>query len=328
MNEQITETNEEVTRETTAEPSIVPEDIPSMDDFSEELSRSFRTYQPGDIVTGTVIGISDTEVTIDLGSYAEGIIKLEELSNDPRFSIQADVAIGEEISAVFLREDREGNLLLSRKKADDVLAWDKLRAMQADEETAVVKVAQAVNGGVVTYLHGIRAFIPASKLDVSYVEDLASYVGKNLTVQVITVDEANEKLVLSAKDAALKQALSEKVSRAARLPIGTVTTGKVEKIMPFGAFVALSDGLSGLVHISQICEKRIKSPNEVLKLGEEVKVKILDVRDGKISLSIKAADEKAEAADEIEDSEETFLEYSDREAATTGLGALLKNLKL
>lgn len=301
-----------------------PESIPSMSEFEAQINRSFRKLMPGDIVTGTVIGISDSEVTVDLNSYAEGIIKLEELSNDPRFSIKADVRLGEEISATVLREDRSGNILLSRRQADDVLAWDKLRAMLADRTPAAVKIAQAVNGGVVTYLHGIRAFIPASKLDINYVEDLGSYVGRELTVQVITADEAAGKLVLSAKDIALEKAISEKNSRAARLPIGSVVSGKVEKIMPFGAFIDLGSGLSGLVHISQICEKRIKSANEVLRTGETVNVKILDVKDGKISLSIKAVNEK----DETEDAEAAPLEYSSGEEATTGLGALLKNIKL
>lgn len=301
-----------------------PEIIPSMAEFETQINHSFRKLMPGDIVTGTVIGISDSEVTVDLNSYAEGIIKLEELSNDPRFSIKADVQLGEEISATVLREDRDGNILLSRKQADDVLAWNTLKTMLADRTVATVKIAQAVNGGVVTYLHGIRAFIPASKLDISYVEDLDAYVGRELSVQVITVDEAEKKLVLSAKDIALEKAISEKNSRAARLPIGSVVSGKVEKIMPFGAFIDLGNGLSGLVHISQICEKRIKSPNEVLKLGEEVNVKILDVKDGKISLSIKAVNEK----DEAEEAEAAPLEFSSGEEATTGLGALLKNIKL
>ncbi len=324
MSEELLE-NQNTTVETEATPAVEPEIIPSMAEFEDELNRSFHKYVPGDIVTGTVIGISDSEVTVDLGSYAEGIIKIDELSNDPRFSIKADVAIGETISATVLREDREGNLLLSRKQADDVLAWDALKEMMNERKTAVVKVSQAVNGGVVTYLQGIRAFIPASKLDVTYVEDVESYVGKELTVTVITVDEEAKKLVLSAKDVALERALAEKSSRVSRLPIGTVTTGTVEKIMPFGAFVNLGNDLSGLVHISQICEKRIKSPNEVIKVGEEVKVKILDVKDGKISLSIKAAEEKDEVVEEIE---EAPMEYSSGEEAATSLGALLKGLKL
>ncbi len=165
-----------------AVPATEPEAIPSMAEFESQIDHSFRKLKTGDIVTGTVIGISDTEVTVDLNSYAEGIIKQEELSNDPRFSIKADIKIGEEISATVLREDRDGNILLSRKQADDVLAWDILNTMMAERTPATVKVAQVVNAGVVTYLNGIRGFIPASKLDINYVEDLSTFVGKERTL--------------------------------------------------------------------------------------------------------------------------------------------------
>ena len=165
---------------TPAEETTATETTPSMDDFKYEISQSFRKLESGDIVKGTVIGVSDTEVTVDLGCYAEGIIKLEELSNDPRFSIKADIKVGEEISAKVLREDKEGNILLSRKQADDVLAWDTLKQMMADHTIATVKVAQEVKSGVVTYLNGIRAFIPASKLAAGYVEDLSTFVGKEI----------------------------------------------------------------------------------------------------------------------------------------------------
>lgn len=314
------------TEENTNTPAPEPEIIPSMDEFQDEIAKSFRKLNPGDIVTGTVIGISDSEVTVDLGSYAEGIIKLEELSNDPRFSIKADVQIGEEISATVLREDREGNILLSRKQADDVLAWDVLKDMMNERKIVTVKINEAVKGGVVTYLNGIRAFIPASKLDVNFVEDLSGYVGKEMQVQVITVDEEDKKLVLSAKDIALEKAIAEKNRRASKLAVGSVVTGTVEKLMPFGAFVNLGEDLSGLVHISQICEKRIKSVSEVLHVGDEVQAKILDVKDGKISLSIKAAVEKEpEEVEEIAEEEPT--EYSDGEEATTSLASLLKGFK-
>ncbi len=302
------------------------ENTPSMAEFESQIDHSFRKLKAGDIVTGTVIGISDTEVTVDLNSYAEGIIKLEELSNDPRFSIKADIKVGEEISATVLREDRDGNILLSRKQADDVLAWDTLKTMMEDRTPATVKVAQTVNAGVVTYLHGIRAFIPASKLSLDYVEDLSTYVGRELKVQVITVDPEKKKLVLSAKDLLLEQAIAEKNNRAASLAVGSIMSGKVEKLMPFGAFVDLGDGLSGLVHISQISEKHIKSPSEVLKVGDVVNVRIRDVKDGKISLSMKTVNEKD--GNEKEEASRTPMEFSTGGEATTGLAELLKNIKL
>ncbi|MDF2905098.1 MAG: hypothetical protein K0R34_419 [Herbinix sp.] len=309
-----------------AEPVIEPEIIPSMDEFKDEIARSFKKIHEGDILKGTVIGISETEVTLDLGYYTEGIIKLEELSNDPSFSIKADVSIGEEISATVLREDNgHGSILLSRKRADDILAWDHLKEAMNNRKVLKVKVAQAVNAGVVAYLFGVRAFIPASQLALTYVEDTNAYVGKELDVIVTTASADDMKLVLSAKEVARDRDKLDKTSKISRLQTGIVTTGVVEKIAPYGAFVNIGEGLTGLLHISQICGKRIKSPSEVIKEGETVTVKILEVKDGKISLSMTAVEETEEVLEEAEQAPST---YSSGEEATTGLGALLKNFKL
>ncbi len=311
--------------EISAEPKM-PEIIESMDDYKDDIERSFRKFEPGDIVKGTVIGVSDTEVTVDLGSYSEGIIKLEELSNDPRFSIKADIAIGDIVSARVIRENREGSILLSLKQADDMLAWDKLKEMMKNRTVSKVKIAEAVKSGVTTYLQGIRAFIPASQLALEYVENTEDYVNKELEVIVITVDEENKKLVLSGKEVARDKSIADRNSRISRLQVGLVTEGTVEKIMPFGAFVNIGEDLSGLVHISQICGKHLKSPSEVLKEGDTVTVKVLDIKDGKISLSIKAVEEKEEVLEDIVD--EASTEYSDGESVSTGLGELLAKLKL
>lgn len=325
MSEEIKALNENESNISETE-AKVEEVIPSMDDFKEELERSFRKIHEGDIIKGTVIGISETEVTLDLGYYTEGIIKLEELSNDPGFSIKADIALGEVISATVIREDDgQGHILLSRKRADDILAWEQLKEAMDNKKVLRVKVSQAVNGGVVTYLYGVRAFIPASQLSLTYVEDLASWVGKEIDVQVITVDEEKKKLVLSAKEVERDREIKERNSKISRLQVGIVTTGTVEKIAPYGAFVNIGEGLTGLVHISQICGRRIKSPNEVIKEGDTVTVKILEVKDGKISLSMKAVEEKEEV---IEDVEEAPATYSTGGEATTGLADLLKNIKL
>lgn len=302
------------------------EKILSMDDFKDELNQSFKKIKEGDLLTGTVIGVSDTEVTVDLNYYTEGIIPLAELSNDPRFSIKADIQVGDTVTAVVLREDlRTGNLVLSKKSAADILAWDTLKEAMEAKKRYSVKVASSVNGGVITYVEGIRAFIPASQLSTQYVEDVESYVGQTLTVVIITVDEDNQKLVLSAREVLREEESLAKTNKISHLQIGLVTTGIIEKIAPYGAFVNIGDGLSGLVHISQICGRRIKSPNEVVKEGQEVTVKIIDVKDGKVSLSMKAVEEDAEI---VEDVEEVSFEYSSGEEAGTGLGALLANLKL
>lgn len=316
-----TEVNTEVITEANTEEKIL-----SMDDFKDELNQSFKKIKEGDLLTGTVIGVSDTEVTVDLNYYTEGIIPLAELSNDPRFSIKADIQVGDTVTAVVLREDlRTGNLVLSKKSAADILAWDTLKEAMGAKKRYSVKVASSVNGGVITYVEGIRAFIPASQLSTQYVEDVESYVGQTLTVVIITVDEDNQKLVLSAREVLREEESLAKTNKISNLQIGLVTTGTIEKIAPYGAFVNIGDGLSGLVHISQICGRRIKSPNEVVKEGQEVTVKIIDVKDGKVSLSMKAVEEDAEI---VKDVEEVSFEYSSGEEAGTGLGALLANLKL
>lgn len=312
--------------ESQVEPEVTPEIVPSMDEFKDEIARSFKKINEGDIIKGTVIGISEAEVILDLGYYTEGIIKLEELSNDPSFSIKADMTIGEEISATVLREDDgKGNILLSRKRADDILAWEDLTLAMNNKTRFTVKVSQAVNGGVVTYLYGVRAFIPASHLSLTYVEDLSTWVGKEVEVIVITASAEDKKLVLSGKEVERDKEQKDKSSKISHLQVGIVTTGTVDKITAYGAFINIGEGLSGLVHISQICDKRIKSPNEVIKEGETVTVKIIDIKEGKISLSMKAVEENE---DVVEDAEDAPSSYSTGETATTGLAALLKNIKL
>lgn len=297
----------------------------TMEDYSKELEASFRKIGEGDIISGTVIAVNEEEVVLDLNYYAQGVIKAENMSNDPKYNILDEVKIGDTIEATVVRmDDGMGNILLSCKEAKDVLSWDVLKQYMEDEKEISVKVSEVVNGGVIAYAEGIRGFIPASQLALNYVENLEEWMNKQLTVKVITVDEEKRKLVLSAK-AVEKQkeeaAINHKISM---LVPGTILEGTVESLMQYGAFVALPDGLSGLVHISQICQKRIKKPSEVLSVGDKVKVKILNTNDGKISLSIKAVEEDA-VADEMESRE--AMEYSSNEEVGTSLGELFKNLK-
>ena len=306
--------------------TAVEEPVPSMDEFKDELNSSFQKLKEGDLIKGNVVGVSETEVTMDLGSYAEGIIKADELSNDPRFSIKTDITVGETLDVVVLGEDKNGSILLSKKKADDILAWSKLKDMLEAKTVISVTIAQAVKAGVVAFVDSVRGFIPASQIGLTYIEDLETVVGQTIDVIAITVDEEKKRLVLSGKEVARDRAAAEKASRIANVQKGAVLTGKVEKIMAFGAFIDLGDGISGLVHISQISHKRIKTVGEALKEGDEVKVKVLDVKDGKISLSIKATDEKAPVEELPKD--EGPREYRADGEATTGLAALLKNIKL
>ncbi len=298
----------------------------SMKDYEQELEASFRKIKEGDVLKGTVIDVNEEEVVLDLKYYTQGIIKAADMSNDPNFSLLNDVKEGDEIEAtVVSMDDGQGNILLSRKEANDLLSWDVLTQMMEEKTDVMVKVSEIVNGGVVAYLEGIRGFIPASQLDLSYVEDLEPYQHKSLKVRVITVDKEKEKLVLSAKEILKEQKKEEHDHKVAMVVPGTVLEGTVESLQPYGAFVDLKDGLSGLVHISQICQKRIKKPSEVLKVGDKVKVKVLNTNDGKISLSIKAVEEE-QAASEVEDFDTES--FSSGENVGTSLGDLFAKLKL
>lgn len=297
----------------------------TMKDYEKELEASFKKVQEGDIITGTVISVDEKEVVLDLRYYAEGIIPAEDYSREPGFNLKEDVHVGDEVSATVVRtDDGHGNILLSRVEATDVLAWDRLKEMKASGEVIDVIVKGVVNSGVVAYVEGIRGFIPASKLALSYVEDTNDYLNKHLQVQVIDVDEDSKKLILSAKELLREKAEEERKNKISNIQPGFVTEGKVESLQPYGAFVDLGNGLSGLVHISQICEKRIKKPSEVLTVGDTVKVKVISVKDGKLSLSIKEASDLM--AKDVE--EETFEIPDSGEQATTSLGSLFANIKL
>lgn len=296
----------------------------TMDDYAEELEASFKKIEEGDILTGTVIAVTDDEIILDLKYYAEGVIKIEDYSREPGFNAKEQIHVGDEVSATVVRkDDGRGNIQLSRVEATDVLAWDKLRQLKEDKTVLDVKVAEVVNAGVTAYVEGIRGFIPASKLALHYVENLDEYLNKTIQVQVFDLDEEKERLILSAKEVLREKAEEERKAKISNVEVGFVTEGTVESLQSYGAFVSLGNGLSGLVHISQISQKRIKHPSAVLAVGDKVKVKVIAIKDGKLSLSMKALDDVA--AKEIE--EET-VELPKSEELTTSLGELFAKLKL
>ena len=297
----------------------------SMKDYEKELEESMKKIEEGDILTGTVISVDEKEVIIDLKYYAEGVIPAEDYSREPGFNLKEEVRPGDEVSATVVRkDDGHGNILLSRVEASDILAWDRLKEMQESKEVIDVIIKGITNGGVIAYVEGVRGFIPASKLSLSYVEDTEVYLNKPAQVQVLDVDKDSKKLILSAKEILREKADKERKKKVSNLEIGLVTEGTVESLQPYGAFVDLGNGLSGLVHISQICEKRIKKPSEAVAVGDKVKVKVKAIKDGKISLSMKEASDMM--AKEIE--EEVYEVPDANEQATTSLGSLFANIKL
>ena len=195
--------------------------------------------------------------------------------------------------------------------------------MMEDRTVVKVKIAEAVKGGVVTSLEEVRAFIPASQLSTEYVEKLEDWQGKYVEAVIITVDPEKKRLVLSGREVEKERKEAQKKERMAQFKAGDVVEGTVDSIKPYGAFIKLDDGVDGLLHISQISTQRIKHPSAVLTEGQTVKVKILSAQEGKLSLSMKVLAEQQ--ADKEE--HETF-DYKETGSVSTGLGDLLKGLKL
>ena len=201
--------------------------------------------------------------------------------------------------------------------------WQNFAQMMEDKTVFDVKVKEAVKGGLVAFVDDVRAFIPASHISTHYVEKLEDMVGKHLDVMVITADLEKKRLVLSGREVEKARRDEARKQKLAQYHVGDVVTGKVESLQPYGAFVELEDGISGLVHVSQISTQRIKHPSVVLKEGQEVKAKVTSTENGKIGLSMKAL-----VSEQTEREEHEVFNYKETGSVSTGLGELLKNIKL
>lgn len=213
--------------------------------------------------------------------------------------------------------------------------WEALEKAMEEKTHLTIKVESVVNKGVITTVEGIRGFIPASHLDLHHVEDLNTFVGKELEVQVIDLDKQKNRLVLSAREVLREKAAAERAEKIASLPIGSLMEGKVETIKPYGAFINLGEGLSGLLHVSQISNKRIPSPDTVLSVGQDVKVKLIAIKDGKLSLSMKNLDGKTPERGNRDggyrrdrNDKREHIKLPQTEDLTTNLGSLLKDFRL
>lgn len=205
---------------------------------------------------------------------------------------------------------------------DDANPWNIVVDYMEKGTILPLKVEGVVNGGVIVMLEGLRGFVPASQLSLSYVENLEDFLLQEVTLQVIEADQSNNRLVLSARNILKEKARQAKEALLASVAVGSVVTGTVESLQSYGAFVKLENGLSGLVHISQISDKRIKAASDVLTVGQSVDAKVIGINNGKISLSMKALIEP-EVEEVIEE-----VEIPVAENIGTSLGDLFKNIKL
>lgn len=241
-----------------------------------------------DIVTGTVVKINSDEVLVDIGGKSEGIIPVRELSFSKNVNPEDVVKVGDEIRVMVIKEENnEGNILLSKKRVDQVAAMEKLEEAYNNGTILEAPVVDVVKGGVIVDI-GTRGFVPASRLDIKYIEDIKSFVGQTLQFKIIKFEPESRKIVLSRREILEEQEKARKEQVWASLEEGQTRTGVVRRLAAFGAFIDLG-GVDGLLHVSEMGWGRVKNPGDVVKVGQEIEVYVLavDREKEKISLGLK-----------------------------------------
>ena len=240
------------------------------EDFMQQVEATMVKIRPGQTVTGKVVQITEDEVSVNIGYKADGLIKREEL-------VDQDVKLGDEIEVEVVKvNDGEGNVLLSQRNIVNRKAWDALMAKYQAGEYVDGVGKEAVKGGLIANVDGIRAFVPASQLSQRYVEKIADFVGKPMKLKIIEVDEQKKRIVASRKAVVAEEAAAKKKEVWEKLEEGMVIHGIVRRLTDFGAFVDLG-GVDGLIHITDLSWGRVKHPSDVVKPNQEVDVKILSL---------------------------------------------------
>ncbi|MFA4964623.1 MAG: 30S ribosomal protein S1 [Thermoleophilia bacterium] len=253
---------------------------------------TINVFSEGDIVTGNVVRIDKDEVLVDIGYKSEGVIPVNELSIRKNVNTSEEVTLGEEIDAlVMTKEDADGRLILSKKRAKFEKAWKRIEGAFESGEPVTGTVIEVVKGGLILDL-GVRGFLPASLVDIRRVQDLQEYVGQELNCRVIEMNRNRNNVVLSRRAVLEEERKEVRQQIIDELNVGDVVEGTISNIVDFGAFVDL-DGIDGLIHISELSWTHINHPSEVLQVNQKVKVKVLDIdRDRqRISLGLKQTQE-------------------------------------
>ncbi|MBB5077221.1 30S ribosomal protein S1 [Nonomuraea sp. NPDC050547] len=280
------------TEATSSTPQVAVNDIGSEEAFLAAIDETIKYFNDGDIVEGTVVKVDRDEVLLDIGYKTEGVIPSRELSIKHDVDPADVVEVGEHVEALVLqKEDKEGRLILSKKRAQYERAWGTIEKIKDEDGIVTGTVIEVVKGGLILDI-GLRGFLPASLVEMRRVRDLQPYVGRELEAKIIELDKNRNNVVLSRR-AWLEQTQSEvRQTFLNTLQKGQVRKGVVSSIVNFGAFVDLG-GVDGLVHVSELSWKHIDHPSEVVEVGQEVTVEVLDVdmERERVSLSLKATQE-------------------------------------
>src|SRR6266511_1359870 len=253
-----------------------------------DYESTFPTINEGEVVHGTVVRVDKDEVLVDIGYKSEGVIPVSELSIRRSVNPQDEVQLGDEIDAlVMTKEDAEGRLILSKKRARFEIAWKAIEKAADSGEPVTGRVIEVVKGGLILAL-GVRGFLRASLVDIRRVQDLDEFMGQELRCNVIELNRSRNNVVLSRRAVLEDERKEMRQAILDRLNPGDVVDGTISNIVDFGAFVDL-DGMDGLIHISELSRSHVNHPSEVLEIGQEVKVKVLDIdrERQRISLGLK-----------------------------------------
>jgi len=289
----ITRTAPSTSGETYAGGTIVENDVgDSTEELMAAIEATIKPFDDGDLMTGTVVKIEKDEVLLDIGYKSEGVIPIRELSIRNDIDPSEVVSLGDQIETLVLqKEDKDGRLILSKKRAQYERAWGKIEEIKSADGTVTGPVIEVVKGGLILDI-GLRGFLPASLVEMRRVRDLQPYVGKELECRIIELDKNRNNVVLSRRKFLEESQAEQRQDFLTSLAKGERRKGVVSSIVNFGAFVDLG-GVDGLVHVSELSWKHVDHPSEVVEVGEEVDVEVLDVdlERERVSLSLKATQE-------------------------------------
>ena len=271
---------------------IITNDAVQEESFAALLEQSIKTLNTGDKVLGTVTGIGNTEVQVDLGTKHAGYIPYDEVSTDPSVKPEDVLKVGDEIEVFVVRvNDQEGTVQLSKKKLDGMKVWDEMAAFAEEKATVEGTITEENKGGLVATVKGIRVFIPASQSGVAKGGDMAGMVGKPVTLKITEVNRARRRVIGSIRAVASEErkAAQEKIWN--EIEVGAKYHGTVKSLTSYGAFVDIG-GVDGMVHVSELSWNRIKTPADVVAVGDEIDVYVIsyDPEKRKISLGYKTAE--------------------------------------
>jgi small subunit ribosomal protein S1 len=267
---------------------VVADDLGGMS-FEDAIAGTIVEFDDGDIVKGTVVKVDKDEVLLDIGYKSEGVIPARELSIRHDVDPHEIVSLGEQIEALVLqKEDKEGRLVLSKKRAQYERAWGTIEKIKEEDGVVRGPVIEVVKGGLILDI-GLRGFLPASLVELRRVRDLQPYVGRTIEAKIIELDKNRNNVVLSRRAWLEETQKEQREEFLANLKPGEVRRGVVSSVVNFGAFVDLG-GMDGLVHVSELSWKHVDHPSSVVAVGDEIDVQVLDVDLDKerISLSLKA----------------------------------------